>query len=100
MPPVQPTKHISQHTTIYQNYTITNFLTSHSQHLLEVFLGLVTPECQAIPIAAKQLMHGVSFDEPQLSGFVRDYVTAEVAVYLYKFKWTQNYNTTDAITIE
>jgi hypothetical protein len=48
----------------------------------------VTPESQAIPIAAKQLMHDESFDEPLLSGSVRDYEMVEVAVYLYKTKWT------------
>jgi hypothetical protein len=95
--PVQPIKHVLLHTTnnkIHQNYTITNFLTSHSQHLLEVFLGLVIPECQAIPTAAKQLMHDESFDEPLLSGSGRDYELAEVAVYLYKTKWTCYYNNT------
>jgi hypothetical protein len=86
---------------IYQYYTVTNFLTSHSQHLLEVFLGLVTPECQAIPTAAKQLMHDESFDGPLLSGSERDYEMAEVAVYLYKIKWTHYYNnTTHAITVK
>jgi hypothetical protein len=49
-----------------------------------VFLGLVTPECQAIPTAAGQQMHDEPFDEPLLSDSVRDYVMAEVAEYLKK----------------
>jgi hypothetical protein len=49
-----------------------------------VFLGLVTPECQAIPTAAEQQMHDEQFDEILLSDSVRDYEMAEVAEYLKK----------------
>jgi hypothetical protein len=66
-----------------------------------VFLGLVTPECQAIPTAAEQQMHGEPFDEPLLSDSVRDYEMAEVAEYLKKSTGLTITNyTTYAITTE
>jgi hypothetical protein len=49
-----------------------------------VFLGLVTPGCQAIPTDAEQQMHDEPFDEPLLSDSVRDYEMAEVVEYLQK----------------
>jgi hypothetical protein len=49
-----------------------------------VFLGLVTPECRAIPTAAEQQMHDEPFDELLITDSARDYEMAEVAEYLKK----------------